>query len=175
MLFRSGGRLELPAALGSAAPSAAAVPRVVGRREFDGLLRREGRDARVVITRDDKDVRGSLRVDVAERDAVVGLGDEIGDYMIFANFFTITDEQAKYDIAYRLMDLTFGFEDPYAIFNSCAIQGIQCQLALQPGTGYVPVGPVYDLPLPFHAEHDKMEEHREYDDHKKHKADVLQE
>ncbi|MCB9990355.1 MAG: DotA/TraY family protein [Rhodospirillales bacterium] len=82
--------------------------------------------------------------------ANAGLGDEIGDYVFLSNFFSITPAAATYDIAYRLMDLTFGFKNPYAIFNSCAIQGVMCQLAFTPGGGFVPVGPTYSVPTQFH-------------------------
>ncbi len=64
-------------------------------------------------------------------------------------FFFETDAPL-YDLAFRMLDLTFGFEDPVPIFNSCAIQGAQCHLAFAMGPGFTPVGPVYDLPNQYH-------------------------
>lgn len=64
-------------------------------------------------------------------------------------YFFVTKEPT-YDIAFRLLDLTFGFKDPITIFNSCAVQGTQCQLAFTPGGGYTPVGPTYSVPTQFH-------------------------
>ncbi len=83
--------------------------------------------------------------------AATSLGDEIGDYMDWSNFFIISDENTRYDIAYRLLDLTFGFSDPYPIFNSCVIRGEQCQLAFEPGAGYTPVSNPHPLSGQFHT------------------------
>lgn len=79
------------------------------------------------------------------------LGDEISDYMNWANFFVIPAQNETYDLAYRMLDLTFGFGAPRPIFNSCVIQGAQCQLAFVQGGGWAPVGPVYTAPTSFHT------------------------
>lgn len=71
----------------------------------------------------------------------------MGAYL--ASFFVTPNPQ--YDLAFRMLDLTFGFKTPYAIFNSCAVNATQCQLAFDPGAGYVPVGPVYSVPTQFHT------------------------
>jgi len=67
----------------------------------------------------------------------------------YASFFVT--QQPEYDLAFRLLDLTFGFEDPYKIFNSCAINEQPCQLAFQPGGGYTVVKSYTPtIPSPFH-------------------------
>lgn len=71
-----------------------------------------------------------------------------GDTAYLASFFTTPDP--TYDIAFRLLDATFGFNDTMIIFNSCLAQGVQCQLAFAPGGGFSPVGPVLTVPTPFH-------------------------
>ncbi|PJB70990.1 MAG: hypothetical protein CO093_06360 [Alphaproteobacteria bacterium CG_4_9_14_3_um_filter_47_13] len=71
----------------------------------------------------------------------------MGAYL--ASFFVTANPE--YDLAFRMMDLTFGFKDPKPIFDSCAINAVQCQLAFIPGGTFVPVGPVYNLPTPFHV------------------------
>lgn len=65
-----------------------------------------------------------------------------------ASFFVTPNP--TYDIAYRLLDATFGFNGTFVIFNSCLAQGVQCQLAFNPGGGFAPVGPVFTVPTGFH-------------------------
>lgn len=66
-----------------------------------------------------------------------------------AGFFVTANPE--YDLAFRLLDLTFGFQGAHTIFNSCAVMGTQCQLAFSPGGGFAPVGPTYTVPTPFHT------------------------
>ncbi len=69
----------------------------------------------------------------------------------YASFFVTQDP--TYDLAFRMLDLTFGFGPPRPIFNSCAINaGVQCQLAFVPGVAAgVPVGPASIGPTQFHT------------------------
>ncbi len=69
----------------------------------------------------------------------------------YYEYFFVTDNP-EYDIAFRLLDLTFGFEDPIPIFNSCVINEAPCQLAFIPGGGYTVITPqvIVPVPTPFH-------------------------